>query len=505
MTALDAFHFLRPLWLVVLPIALWLWWRVRLAQGGRDMPVAEIAPHLRAALTVGAAHRHRLRPIDGVMAAVVCLILGVAGPTWSRVPDPLVAQSAPVVVVIKVAESMDAPDIAPSRLERAKQKTRDFLDLRAGARTALVAYGGTAHVVVPMTEDPGIVVPYLEGLSPDIMPRKGDDAGAALALAQSVLDGESAPGGVLFVTDGIDPIDVAALNDSAGPLAVLAMLPEGTGDRGLDGLSATVVPVSADTADLRQLDRLLNAAYRQALLENTDQPWLDRGPWMAWPAALLILIWFRRGWTMRWAVLAACLLGATPNPGQAEGLADWFFTPDQQGQRAMNAKDFDAAAERYSDPLRRGYAMYRDGQYEAAIEILGRLDTAEAAFIQGMAHIKFRAYRDGAQAFQTALDRDPNFPGAAENLAVAERIVTYIERVRDQSDIGEQKDMGADEYRFDNDEDRGSETRTEVPKDGGAEGPMSAENWMNSVQTDTGDFLKKRFALEAAQASRGTP
>ncbi len=49
---------------------------------------------------------------------------------------------------------MTANDVVPTRLERAKQKTEDLLKLRAGARTALVAYAGTAHLVVPMTNDP---------------------------------------------------------------------------------------------------------------------------------------------------------------------------------------------------------------------------------------------------------------------------------------------------------------------------------------------------------------
>merc|ERR1711960_14392 len=106
---------------------------------------------------------------------------------------------------------MEASDVAPSRLERGKQKIRDFLDLRAGARTALVAYAGTAHAVLPMTEDPQVMVPYLEGLSPEVMPREGAVAGEALALAQAMLSEEGAPGGVLFVTDSIDPADVATL------------------------------------------------------------------------------------------------------------------------------------------------------------------------------------------------------------------------------------------------------------------------------------------------------
>ncbi len=106
-------------------------------------------------------------PIDGVALGLVCLAIGAAGPTWSRMPDPFVAQSAPVVVVLKVTPSMERNDVAPSRLERGKQKIRDLLQLRAGARTALVAYAGSAHGVVPMTDDPDVMTPYLDGLTPE--------------------------------------------------------------------------------------------------------------------------------------------------------------------------------------------------------------------------------------------------------------------------------------------------------------------------------------------------
>lgn len=499
--ALEAFHFLRPEWLLLLPVIALQWWMIRRARTRRAPPTDGIAPHLRAALTVGAEARRRLRPIDGVALTLACATLGAAGPTWSRVPDPMVSQAAPVVVVLKVTPSMEATDIAPSRLERAKQKIRDFLDLRGNARTALVAYSGSAHAVVPMSEDSSILVPYLEGLSPDVMPKEGARAAQALDLALSLLAAEDAPGAVLFVVDSIDPADVESLDGAARPLSVLAMLPDGSRDRGLDALSAEVVQASPDNGDVRRLDRLLNAAYRQALLENADQPWEDRGAWLAWPAALLMLLWFRRGWTMRWSALAlAAALCASPQAGRADGIADWFLTPDQQGQIAYRDRDFGRAAELFTDPLRRGHALYRDGQYAAAVEVLDRLDTAQAAFIQGMANIRNRAYRDGVRSFETALERDPEYPGAAENLEVAREIVAYVERVQEQSDIGEQPDMGADEVRFDNEENKGTETQMEVPQDTGDGAPLTTDQWMNSVDTETGDFLRQRFALEAARA-----
>ncbi len=497
--AIGAFHFIRPYCLLLVPVIAWVWWRIRRQHQRRDMPTDHIAPHLREALTVGNAGGRRIMPIDGVALALALLATGAAGPTWSRMPDPFVAQSAPVVVVLKVVPSMEETDIAPSRLERAKQKIRDLLSLRAGARTALLAYAGSTHSVVPMTEDPDVMTPYLAGLTPDIMPRDGALAADALVLAEEMLASEAAPGGILFVTDSLDPADVSALDASEHPVAVLEMLPGGTADRGLDALtSVQVVRATPNDGDIRRIDSLLNAAYRQAMLENADQPWLDRGHLLAWPVALLTLLWFRRGWTMRWSVIFLAWGVTSHDPAHADGLAVWFFTPDQQGNMAFEDRDFSRAAELFTDPLWRGYALYRDGQYDAAVEVLDRVETAQAAFIQGMAQIKSRAYRDGVRSFETVLDRDPEYPNATENLELANRIVTYVEETRAQSDTGEDSGIGADDVVLDNESNMGADTEMEAPQEGGS-GLLTTEQWMNTVDTRTGDFLRQRFAVEATR------
>ncbi|MEM6578777.1 MAG: VWA domain-containing protein [Pseudomonadota bacterium] len=497
--ALDAFHFLRPWLLVLLPLVLWLWWRVRDHGRGALAQTDGLADHLREALTLGRDKRGTWQPIDGVTLALIFVIVGAAGPTWSRVPDPFLAQTAPLVVVLKVTPSMDNTDVAPTRLERGKQKVRDLLDLRAGARTGLVAYAGSAHRVVPLTEDAGIMRPYLEGLTTEIMPSAGENAAAAFELASAMLAEEATPGAVLFVTDGLNTADTALIapTDQVS-LAFLSMLPEGQRDQGLDAVSGPpVISVQPGDADVRQLDRVLNAAFRRAMLEDESQQWDDRARWLAWPAAVLVLLWFRRGWTMQWLFLLAltCTFNA-PSQARADGIADWFFTPDQQGRLAFQRKDFNTAAERFVDPLWKGYAFFRSARYPEAIEALERLDTAEATYIRAIAHLRNRQYRDGVRAFERVLELDPDYPGAAENLDVAKRIVTFVEDTQAQSDTGEESGIGADEVVFDNESGRGAETEI---TDDQAEGPqiLSTEQWMNSFNTQTGDFLRQRFLLEA--------
>ena len=154
---LGLFHFLRPVWLLtLLPIA-GIWWVVRPKKRNPETQASGIALHLMQALTVNSSEEQKVFPIDGTAAILVLLAIAVAGPTWSRFPNPLLAQTAPLAVALKVSPSMQSPDIQPSRLDRASFKILDLVERRAGAQTALFAYAGSAHRVTPLTEDPNII------------------------------------------------------------------------------------------------------------------------------------------------------------------------------------------------------------------------------------------------------------------------------------------------------------------------------------------------------------
>ena len=318
LAGLDAFHFLRPLWLLLLPVAALLWWSVRRRATLRTPPPDGIAPHLAAALSVGGESRRRLLPIDGVALGAILAILGAAGPTWSRVPSPLVSQTAPLAIAVEVSDSMTETDIAPTRLQRGQQKVLDLLDDRAGARTALIAYAGTAHRVTPLTEDPEILKPFLDALSPDIMPADGQDATAALALAEAALAAETVPGAILFVLDDMDRADFPAFeaHNAAGgaPIIALSLLPPTAELPAIPG--ARVVRVTPDDADVAEITRAVASAYAAALAGDDRLDWDDRGWLLAWPAALLALLWFRQGWTMRWGAALLALIAPSRRPAR---------------------------------------------------------------------------------------------------------------------------------------------------------------------------------------------
>jgi Ca-activated chloride channel family protein len=327
---IEVLHFLRPLWLLALPAIALIWWLVRRRDSNRADVGTFVAPHLREALTINRDARKGIRAVDGVALAMVFVSVAASGPTWSKQASPWFAETAPLVIAMEVTDSMRSNDLQPTRLDRARFKVLDLVAARTGSRTALIAYAGSAHIVVPPSVDIEVLKPFLESLDPAIMPEPGSQASNVLPLAQTLLGDEAAVGTVLFVNDGFEASDIAALADLASQpgtpsLAALvvgtdaggvALLPDGSPvmaagggrlDTSIDAsllrragseANISVVRAGAGDADIRQLLRTIQSNLK--LADDPDAQWLDQAWWLLWPAALLSLLWFRRGWTMQW-------------------------------------------------------------------------------------------------------------------------------------------------------------------------------------------------------------
>lgn len=173
-----------------------------------------------------------------------------------------------------------------------------------------------------------------------------------------------------------------------------------------------------------------------------------------------------------------------------------WLTPDQQGRLAYENKEFAAAADLFEDPMWKGRAAYAAGRYPQAAEAFARIPTAEGFYNRGNALMKGRDYTKAIPSYEQAVVEAPDWPEAAENLKLARHVLEYIEGVREQSDTGDESELGADDVQFDNTKERGKEIV--ITKESTIEA-ASAEKWMRSVDTETRDFLRSRFALEATR------
>src|SRR5262249_5426661 len=144
----------------------------------------------------------RFTPLLLIAIGWAISVIAIAGPTWRREPAPFADDTAALAIVVKVTPSMTTEDIEPSRLARSVQKIHDLLTQRRGAKTALIAYAGSAHLVMPITSDGGIIDTFAQSLDPKIMPSDGDAAADALKLADQTLAGS---GSILWITDSVAP------------------------------------------------------------------------------------------------------------------------------------------------------------------------------------------------------------------------------------------------------------------------------------------------------------
>jgi len=299
MQAFSAFHFERPWWLLLLVPVIGLWYAQRRGSDVAKRWQRVIDPALLDHLLVADASTARITPNDMLLLASAIAILAIAGPVWQREPSPFADAKPPVVIALKVTPSMLSTDLAPTRLDRARQKLADLVAMREGASTGLIAYAGSTHLVLPPTPDRDVVVDLAKALSPDIMPKEGDDLVHAVALADRVLSGDQNGGSILVMADGAPAVVADTIRH---PVAVLSLLPPEQDQAALDSAAnafdARLVATTVDQSDLATIARRLDHAGTAADVAGEGRHWKEAGYWLTPLLALLTLLWFRRGWVL---------------------------------------------------------------------------------------------------------------------------------------------------------------------------------------------------------------
>lgn len=181
----------------------------------------------------------------------------------------------------------------------------------------------------------------------------------------------------------------------------------------------------------------------------------------------------------------------------AIGWAGLWFTPDQQGQRLFAKGEFETAAEVFEDPLWKGMAWYRAGEFEKAAAQFARRDTPEAHFNRGNALVMRGEYEPAVAAYERALVLRPDWREAEENRDLARARGDAIRR--EGGDMGDQT-LGADKIQFDNQK-RETGQDTEVNTEQVASSTDIQSLWLRRVQTKPADFLRAKFSYQQAQRS----
>ena len=133
------------------------------------------------------------------------LIFSAAGPQIGTRVAPIERKGVDLVFAVDVSESMNAQDIKPSRLEKAKFEISQIINQLKGDRIGIIVFAGSSHLYLPLTSDYEASQLFLDALDTKMIPNQGTDLSTALKTAMNVFNNEDDKFKVMvLVTDGED-------------------------------------------------------------------------------------------------------------------------------------------------------------------------------------------------------------------------------------------------------------------------------------------------------------
>lgn len=327
---INGLHFLRPLWLLAVPLlwalCLWLARRQRQGTGWSSLIDPELLPSL---LLDSGSEERRTAPWPWLALAWSLAALALAGPSWQQ--DASAGWRAPAawVIVLDLSPSMAASDVSPNRATRARYAIDDLLGAAHDARVGLVAFSDEPYTVAPLTQDVATIRTLLPPLAPEVMPSAGDQLAPALDKAGELLTAGGKERRILLLSDGfndpaaaltaaarlkgrgikLDVVGIGTRNGAPLPKEGGGFVQDAKGQPVLSKLDADALQELARTAggqyvEVAALPDLIARLQEQpatpdgaeAVAGVQVQHWLDGGFWLLPPVLLLAALLARRGW-----------------------------------------------------------------------------------------------------------------------------------------------------------------------------------------------------------------
>ena len=452
---ISEFHFLRPLWLLAIPLVWWMvfllrkkWWQ----KGNWDR---EVEPHLLEFLaTSHSQHKRKLLPWVMSLAGTL-LLLSLAGPVWLKKPQPLLKKSHARVLVLDLSFSMLAADVKPTRIDRVRFKLEDLLNNFSEGETALVGYAGEAFVISPLTHDANTISALLPGLHPNIMPVPGSRADLGVELASDLLSRSiGSQGHIILVTDGIEESEISAVKNASGAneFSILAVGTEAGSPIALkaggflkDRNGAIVIPklnlkplrklanqvkggltlLSPDDRDVNQIiaAETSEGSYTEDELQRTSDKWNEEGPWLLLIVLPLTALLFRRGVLFSIGLIVLPAFFALPDTVRAFSWDDLWLRPDQQAAELFHQGETDYASKLFEDNEWKATAAYRSGDFEKAAEQFAKQDNTRANFNRGNALAFAGRLQDAIDSYEKVLSDNPQHKDAKFNKKLVEDLL----------------------------------------------------------------------------------
>ena len=560
---LMALHFIRPGWLLLLPLAILipvLWRRLRRPSGDWSRVCDE---HLLRWLSVGKASAQPGK-FGPWVAGLVWLVSAVAlaGPSWEKLPDSSFSSRDARVLILDLSMSMLAEDLKPNRLTQARFRLSDMLNETLEGQTGLVAYAGDAFVVSPLTSDTNTIRNMLPALRPDVIPVAGSRPDRALELAAELLERSGfASGELLLIADsGSQAAASVAVNLARAGIytSVLAVgTPQGapipSGDGFVSDSKGNIVVARLQRDALQAIASAGGGRYSELTAgSNTDSPWAstegsefarrdealgerwkDTGPWLVLLLLPLVAFSFRRGllFILPVLILPTMLLSNDASAGMWD---DLWSSRDQQAQKALQQERAADAAVLAEDPAIAGEALYRSGDFPRAGQSWSQPGSegnnlADTHYNRGNAMAQAGEFEAAIAAYDAALELDPQMEDATFNRDLVDQMKQQEQEKQDQEDQqgedsedqegdesedgeqsdeqsddqqdGEQKDDESDEEQ--EGEQEGQPKPSEMEQNWSEEDAQAMEQWLRRIPDDPGGLLRRKFRNQHQR--RGAP
>lgn len=527
---LSLFHFLRPYWLLMIPF--WLavsWFLLRKQSPQRlweDICDTRLIPFM---VTGNQQHSRKnwLFPLLVVWGIVISIAL--AGPTWKQRPVPVWQPQIPLIILFDVSRSMDATDLKPDRLRRARYKLQDLFKARRGTPMALVAFSAQPFVLAPLSNDIDTLDHLATSLATDLVPVQGSRLDRAMDKAKSMIQQSGFQNGdILLITDEHRPssqaMQSAASIAKAGlQLSVLSVgSPEGAPIPGKEGfirdasgqmiltrpnddflqqLASTgngrFVSLSANDSDIQTLVAGFHRPDRDdsTLSDLSINQWYDYGPWLIPPLLLLAALVFRRGLVF----MIPLLLMPYPR-AEAMEWEDLWQNANQRGYQAFEQGDYEAASDRFSDSRWRSSALYRAGDFEQALEALGEPVHADDWYNQANMLARSGRIPEALAAYDRALELEPGHEDAQYNKSLLEQQQDQDQDQDQQSKQNQDKDQppSSDQNQQKSDQ---KDNQNSAQDDQGAENSEDGESSEDRQAQDPGQQPQQDQDAQSDQAS----
>jgi Ca-activated chloride channel homolog len=439
----SEFHLIRPmlLWLFI-PLVLALY-GVRHFANKQSSWHSVISPHLLKFLMVSGEKQRSY--IGFWLTAIIgtIIIIAVSGPSYREKAVPVFQTENARVILLDLSLSMDATDIKPARIDRARHKIMDLLERTTEGTIGLVVYAGDAFVISPLTSDANTIASMVPTLSTGIMPVLGSRPDIAIQEAVNLLKNARQPQGqVIWITDGVESefvdkvVDTAA--DSNYLLSILAIgteqgapipLPDNNGF--LKDSNGNIILPKLESSRLKEIARAANGQYVELSADASDvefiltmleldtnqkseesderiSRWIDDGYWLTWLILGVLFIKLFRSTDSH--MLSSILLvgffvatGMFSTPAQASLWDDLWKTPDQQAKEAFSQQQYDKAAELFENQHWQAAAAYKNGDYNSALQLYNQSQDLQSKYNQANSLAKAQAFKEAIELYQQVI------------------------------------------------------------------------------------------------------